>query len=82
MNNTNNAIPPLIIFRKGGDYACGIDGNLQWWITPEVLRRSDAFVIHDPDRSSWDTFLLAFSENDYVLKTLNLSDIGRSMCLW
>jgi type IV secretion system protein VirD4 len=77
--NKNNPIPPLIIFFCDGEYACGVGTDSSWWFTSEVMQRSDAFVIYDPDRSSLDTFSLAFSDNDYVLKILNLSDVGRGM---
>ena len=78
-NHTSGLIPPLIIICRDGDYVCGVGNNAQWWLTPAVMRSSNAFIIYDPDGSSLDTFALSFSDNDYVLKILNLSDVGRGM---
>ena len=82
MNKNNTAkgsIPPLLIVRHEGNYACGVGNDVLAWITRKVLRRSDAFIIHDPDRSLWDNLMMSFCENDYILKILNLTESEPSM---
>jgi len=80
-NRANNFIPPMIIMRRdcAYTYTCGVDDDAQSWITPEVLRRSNALVIHDPDRCILSTFATTLCGNDYVLKPFNLSNVGSSM---
>ena len=71
-------IPPLVIV-SGTEFApCGYGGDAHLWLEPAAKRRSESFVIHDPDGSLLQWFGMDFSENGYSVSALNLADIGAS----
>jgi type IV secretion system protein VirD4 len=71
-------IPPLIVVRGAEGVVCGIDSNLDSWLTRDVMRSSSSFIIRDPDGSLWNAHAGTFNDNKFALNVLNLSNIKSS----
>ena len=77
MRNHITAIPPLIILSGGEHTVCEAGTDPRPLLAPEAMRGSDAFVIHDPDKSLWNKYAATFNENGYAAKAFDLTDIKR-----
>jgi len=72
----SNLTPPLIIIRSGEVTVYNSGRDIEELITDyDALKRSNAFVIYDPDGSLWNNHAMRFSRYGYILKSLNLSNL-------
>ncbi|MCL2035037.1 MAG: type IV secretory system conjugative DNA transfer family protein [Oscillospiraceae bacterium] len=68
-------IPPIIILHGGWVSVCYTDYDIKLRLNPKTMRRSNTFIIHDPDGRLLKRHGKTFRRNRYNVKVLNLADI-------
>ena len=71
-------IPPLIIMRGTQFCVCGSGYDTHLWLKSNIMRRSDAFIIYDPDGSLRKQYGRTFTRNSYGIKVLNMEKVKMS----
>lgn len=75
---TISRIPPLVIMNGTQFYVCGSGYDSHLWLKPEIMRRSNAFIIYDPDGNLRKKYAKTFYRNGYAVKVLNTANFKMS----
>ena len=72
-------IPPLVIMRDANYFTCGSGYDAHLWLKPKAIRRSNGFVISDPDGSLSERYGKTFRRAGFSVKVLNTADLTKSV---
>jgi len=71
-------LPPLVVTSAGQFMVCNSAYEFHDWLTPDIMKNSDGFVICDPTGYLHERYANLFKRSGYAVKTFDTSNLRDS----